>query len=143
MELALLSSLQSLRLLPLAWPVFARLARLSGPLGLELHLFSLPVSKHRPRYSSITDRLIVMITTVAVALQERPSAAPDTKQWESDYKLVGNPTFTKAISAVASTIFAYAGTPGGFDSMCSGRLMRLSQDLIYEKVISLRVSIHF
>ncbi|KAJ5339535.1 transmembrane amino acid transporter protein-domain-containing protein [Penicillium brevicompactum] len=56
----------------------------------------------------------VMITTVAVALQERPSAAPDTKKWESDYKLVGNPSFTKAISAVASTIFAYAGTPGFF-----------------------------
>ncbi|CAI7619289.1 unnamed protein product [Penicillium bialowiezense] len=55
--------------------------------------------------------MIVMITTVAVSLQGRPPAAPDTDLWESDYKLIGNPSFTKAISAVASIVFAYAGTP--------------------------------
>ncbi|GKZ30635.1 hypothetical protein AbraIFM66950_009782 [Aspergillus brasiliensis] len=54
----------------------------------------------------------VMIATVAVALQERPPTAPQGDTfWVSDYKLVGNPSFTRAITAVASIIFAYSGAP--------------------------------
>ncbi|CAG8412955.1 unnamed protein product [Penicillium salamii] len=56
----------------------------------------------------------VMTTTIAVALQGRPPAASGIENWESDYKLVGKPSFTKAMAAVASTVFAYAGTPGFF-----------------------------
>lgn len=67
--------------------------------------------------------MIVMITTVAVSLQGRPPAAPDTDLWESDYKLIGNPSFTKAISAVASIVFAYAGTPGRFNYVHSSKRM--------------------
>jgi hypothetical protein len=53
-----------------------------------------------------------MIAAIAVALQKRPPSAPDVKDWVSDYKLIGNPSFVKAMTAVSSVIFAYAGTPG-------------------------------
>lgn len=52
--------------------------------------------------------------TIAVGVQGRPVSAPQEGPWVSDYKLVGNPSFTEAISAVSSLIFAYAGTPGFF-----------------------------
>ncbi|EYE94813.1 uncharacterized protein EURHEDRAFT_531051 [Aspergillus ruber CBS 135680] len=55
-----------------------------------------------------------MIATIAVGLQEQPSTASKTSYWASDYKLVGNASFTKAITAVSSIIFAYDGTPGFF-----------------------------
>ncbi|RDK41226.1 hypothetical protein M752DRAFT_217709 [Aspergillus phoenicis ATCC 13157] len=58
--------------------------------------------------------IAVMTATVAVGLQERPPTAPKTADWESDYKLVGYPSFTKGITAVVSIVFAYAGTPGFF-----------------------------
>jgi hypothetical protein len=53
-----------------------------------------------------------MMVTIAVGLQSRPSTAPKEEPWASDYKLVGNPSFTSAISAVSSLVYAYAGTPG-------------------------------
>ncbi|CAI7666337.1 unnamed protein product [Penicillium bialowiezense] len=56
----------------------------------------------------------VLIVTIAVGVQGRPVSAPQEGPWVSDYKLVGNPSFTEAISAVSSLIFAYAGTPGFF-----------------------------
>ncbi|KAL4748353.1 hypothetical protein BDW72DRAFT_205716 [Aspergillus terricola var. indicus] len=56
----------------------------------------------------------VMIVTVAVSLQERPVTAPKDGRWISNYKLVGNPSFTQAITAVSSIVFAYAGSPGFF-----------------------------
>lgn len=55
-----------------------------------------------------------MIVTIAVALQDRPSAAPQTGVWVSNYKLFGQPSFTEAITSIASLIFAYCGTPGFF-----------------------------
>ncbi|KJK66819.1 hypothetical protein P875_00127888 [Aspergillus parasiticus SU-1] len=55
----------------------------------------------------------VMMATIAVGLQERPPTAPKGGgPWVSDYKLVGNPSFTQAITAVSSIVFAFAGTPG-------------------------------
>ncbi|KAB8204818.1 transmembrane amino acid transporter protein-domain-containing protein [Aspergillus parasiticus] len=57
----------------------------------------------------------VMMATIAVGLQERPPTAPKGGgPWVSDYKLVGNPSFTQAITAVSSIVFAFAGTPGFF-----------------------------
>ena len=54
-----------------------------------------------------------MMATIAVGLQERPPTAPKGGgPWVSDYKLVGNPSFVQAITAVSSIVFAYAGTPG-------------------------------
>ncbi|KAJ5231276.1 amino acid transporter [Penicillium citrinum] len=59
----------------------------------------------------------VMIATIAVGLQGRPStvaSAAHNDNWMSDYKLVGSPSFTEGITAVSSIVFAYAGTPGFF-----------------------------
>lgn len=52
------------------------------------------------------------MVTIAVGVQNRPPTAPQDGVWVSDYKLVGNPSFTKAISAVSSIVYAYSGTPG-------------------------------
>ncbi|KAL4975816.1 transmembrane amino acid transporter protein-domain-containing protein [Aspergillus desertorum] len=53
--------------------------------------------------------------TIAVGIQDRPSEAPRTPgPWISDYKLVGKPSFTEAITAVSSLIFAYCGTSAFF-----------------------------
>lgn len=53
----------------------------------------------------------VFTVTIGVGVEDRPGDAPKTGHWESDYKIIGNPTFAEAISAVATFIFAYAGTP--------------------------------
>ncbi|OJJ01325.1 hypothetical protein ASPVEDRAFT_52279 [Aspergillus versicolor CBS 583.65] len=59
--------------------------------------------------------IAVFTVTIAVGVQERPAAAPQSDgPWESDYKLFGNPSFTEAITAVSSLIFAYCGTPAFF-----------------------------
>lgn len=54
------------------------------------------------------------MVTVAVGIQDRPSDAPQSGPWESDYKITGNPSFTKAIAAVSTIVFSYSGTPGFF-----------------------------
>lgn len=59
----------------------------------------------------LTSRLLVLIATIAVGIQDRPPTAPPGP-WQSDYKIVGQPSFVKGISAVASLVFAYSGTPG-------------------------------
>lgn len=53
--------------------------------------------------------------TVAVGVQDRPSAAPKDGVWVSDYKIVNSESsFASAISAVTTIVFAYAGTPAFF-----------------------------
>ncbi|KAJ5317971.1 hypothetical protein N7508_002479 [Penicillium antarcticum] len=56
----------------------------------------------------------IMIVTIAVGVQDRPASAPQVGHWQSDYKIVANPTFAEAVSAISSMIFAYAGTPAFF-----------------------------
>lgn len=56
----------------------------------------------------------VMILTIAVGVQDQPSAAPQTGTWVPDYNIFGNPTFTGAISSVSTLLFAFSGTPGFF-----------------------------
>ncbi|CAG8418904.1 unnamed protein product [Penicillium salamii] len=57
----------------------------------------------------------VMIVTIAVAVRDRPAAAPmTTEPWVSDVKIIGNPTFTEGITAVCNLVFAFSGTPGFF-----------------------------
>ncbi|KAB8226425.1 transmembrane amino acid transporter protein-domain-containing protein [Aspergillus novoparasiticus] len=56
----------------------------------------------------------IFIVTIAVGLQDRPYAAPQEGVWVSDYKLIASPTFTQAITAISSIVFAYAGTPAFF-----------------------------
>ncbi|KAH6688454.1 transmembrane amino acid transporter protein-domain-containing protein [Plectosphaerella plurivora] len=56
----------------------------------------------------------VLTVTIAVAVQDRPAAAPQEGPWASDYKIIGTPTFAEAVSAVSIMIFSYAGTPTFF-----------------------------
>ncbi|KAF5654453.1 neutral amino acid permease [Fusarium heterosporum] len=56
----------------------------------------------------------IFTVTIAVGIQDRPAAAPQTGEWKSDWKTFGNPSFTEAISSISSLVFAYAGTPGFF-----------------------------
>ena len=62
-----------------------------------------------------THPFLVFTMTIAVGVQDRPSAAPQTGVWESDYKLIGDPSFTEAVTAVSALIFAFAGTPAFFN----------------------------
>ncbi|KAJ4263722.1 hypothetical protein NW764_016063 [Fusarium oxysporum] len=52
----------------------------------------------------------IMIVTIAVGVQDRPHDAP-AGPWSSDYKIVNNPSFTDGVSAIATFVFAYAGSP--------------------------------
>ncbi|KAI9929632.1 hypothetical protein AWENTII_009389 [Aspergillus wentii] len=56
----------------------------------------------------------ILILTISVGVQDRPAAAPQDAPWASDFKIIGNPSFSDAISAVATLVFGYAGTPGFF-----------------------------
>ncbi|KAM0199543.1 hypothetical protein ACHAPI_003306 [Fusarium lateritium] len=54
------------------------------------------------------------LVTIAVGIQDRPSAAPKINldhDWKSDYKLYNSPGFADAMTAISTIIFAYAGTP--------------------------------
>lgn len=52
--------------------------------------------------------------TIAVGVQDRPAAAPQTGHWESDYKLFKTPNFAETVSSLASLVFAFCGTPAFF-----------------------------
>ena len=56
----------------------------------------------------------VLTLTIAVGVQDRPAAAPQAGTFKSDWKVIGDPTFSEAISALSSMVFAYAGTPAFF-----------------------------
>ncbi|KAE8373869.1 transmembrane amino acid transporter protein-domain-containing protein [Aspergillus bertholletiae] len=56
----------------------------------------------------------IFIVTIAVGIQERPTAAPQEGVWVSDYKLFATPKFAEATAAISSIVFAYAGTPAFF-----------------------------
>ncbi|KAI8154160.1 hypothetical protein K4K54_013262 [Colletotrichum sp. SAR 10_86] len=56
----------------------------------------------------------VLTVTIAVSFQDQPPNAPKDVHWESDYRLFGNPSFSEAVSAVSTLIFAYAGTGAFF-----------------------------
>ncbi|GAB7328600.1 hypothetical protein MBLNU13_g00544t2 [Cladosporium sp. NU13] len=57
----------------------------------------------------------IFTLTIAVGVQDRPSAAPDNGQpFVSDYKITAGSDWSAAISACSSLVFAYAGTPAFF-----------------------------
>ncbi|KXS98641.1 hypothetical protein AC578_10043 [Pseudocercospora eumusae] len=57
----------------------------------------------------------VFSLTIAVGVQDRPAAAPQTGVYKSDYVLFNSEaTFAEAISAVSTIVFAFAGTPAFF-----------------------------
>ncbi|CAI6069447.1 unnamed protein product [Clonostachys chloroleuca] len=67
----------------------------------------------------------IFIVTVAVGIQDRPSAAPQEGHWRSDYKIINHPSFTEAATALSSLVFAYAGTPAFFPIAAEMRDPRL------------------
>ncbi|KAK4630125.1 N amino acid transport system protein [Fulvia fulva] len=56
----------------------------------------------------------ILVLTVAVGVQDRPSAAPQTGPWSSDYRITATPTPASAFQALSTLVFAYAGTPAFF-----------------------------
>ncbi|KAL2812320.1 transmembrane amino acid transporter protein-domain-containing protein [Aspergillus granulosus] len=67
----------------------------------------------------------VIMVTIAVGVQDRPSIAPNAGVWESDYRLFGEPSFTKAFAAISALIYSYSGTPGFFPIAAEMRDPRL------------------
>ncbi|KAI8674457.1 Aa-trans domain-containing protein [Fusarium keratoplasticum] len=58
--------------------------------------------------------IAIVMVTIAVGVQDRPAAAPKEGPFKSDFKVVGNPSFADAVSAISTFVFAYAGTPAFF-----------------------------
>ncbi|KAH8700209.1 putative amino acid transporter [Talaromyces proteolyticus] len=56
----------------------------------------------------------ILTVTIAVGLQDRPVAAPQEGEWKSNYKIINNPSFTDAVTAISSLVFACAGAPAFF-----------------------------
>uniref|UniRef100_A0A8H7K477 Amino acid transporter transmembrane domain-containing protein n=1 Tax=Bionectria ochroleuca TaxID=29856 RepID=A0A8H7K477_BIOOC len=56
----------------------------------------------------------IIMVTIALGVQDRPATAPKDVPWKPDFKIIGNPTFVEAVSAVSTFVFAYAGTPAFF-----------------------------
>lgn len=71
------------------------------------------------------DRISVLIVTIGVGVQSRPSAAPQNGVWVSDYQIAATPNFTDAITAISTIVFAYAGTPSFFSIISEMRDPRL------------------
>lgn len=62
-----------------------------------------------------------MVVTVAVGVQGRPASAPQDVPWSSSYKIIGNPSFSEAVSAVATFILAYGEQPAFFSTVSEMR----------------------
>ncbi|KAK7417266.1 hypothetical protein QQX98_004700 [Neonectria punicea] len=62
----------------------------------------------------------VLVVAIAVGVQDRPSAAPQDGVWVSD-KIINNPSFTDAITAISTMVLAYSGTPAFFNIVAEMR----------------------
>ncbi|RSL53466.1 hypothetical protein CEP53_007746 [Fusarium sp. AF-6] len=58
--------------------------------------------------------IAIVMVTIAVGVRDRPVAAPKEGPFICDFKVVGNPSFADAVSAISTFVFAYAGTPAFF-----------------------------
>ncbi|KAJ3548532.1 hypothetical protein NM208_g949 [Fusarium decemcellulare] len=56
----------------------------------------------------------VVMVTIAVGIQDRPAAAPQEGPFKSDFKVIGDPSFVEAVTAITTFVFSYAGTPAFF-----------------------------
>ncbi|KAL7418998.1 hypothetical protein Q5752_006682 [Cryptotrichosporon argae] len=57
----------------------------------------------------------ILTITIAVGVQDRPVAAPATGPWDKDIHAFIDTTFLSAMSAVATVVFSYCGTPAFFN----------------------------
>ncbi|KAJ6126601.1 hypothetical protein N7523_002213 [Penicillium sp. IBT 18751x] len=93
----------------------------------------------------------ILIVTIAVGVQDRPAAAPKDAVWVPDYKIVkSDATFTEAITAVTTIIFAYAGTPAFFsiasemrDPSHYNRALVLCQSLVTVFYLAIGIVIYY
>ncbi|CAK9780360.1 hypothetical protein CC85DRAFT_287903 [Cutaneotrichosporon oleaginosum] len=77
-----------------------------------------------PAFFSILSAVLVM--TIAVGVQDRPNDAPATPApWDKDFKIFNKTDFVGGISAVATILFAAAGTPTYFGIISEMREPRL------------------
>ncbi|MDN8999654.1 hypothetical protein Q0P46_13975, partial [Staphylococcus aureus] len=53
----------------------------------------------------------IFIVTIAVGVQDRPSAAPQHGPFDKEFRLFGKSTFGQATSGVNQILFAYGSTP--------------------------------
>lgn len=56
----------------------------------------------------------VLTLVVAVGVQDRPAAAPQSGPWDKDITLFAHPDFATAMTMVAGVMFAYGATPTYF-----------------------------
>ena len=58
----------------------------------------------------------ILTITVAVGIQDRPSAAPQTGPWDKNIAVVNHSgTFLGGMAAVSTVVFSYSGTPAFFN----------------------------
>lgn len=69
----------------------------------------------------------ILVLTVAVGVQDRPASAPQEGPYVSNYHITNQPKFPQAISAIASLVLSYAGTPAYFQIISEMRDPRLYQ----------------
>lgn len=53
----------------------------------------------------------VVVLTVAVGVQDRPSEAPPTGPWDKGFMVVGHPSFAEAMGAINIILFSSSATP--------------------------------
>ena len=53
----------------------------------------------------------MLTLTISVGVQNRPAAAPQTGPWDKDFPVFTSPSFTSAVSALATGLLAYIATP--------------------------------
>lgn len=59
-------------------------------------------------WAGVFSIIVALLTlTIAVGVQDRPADAPRHGPFVSDYKLIGNPTFTERMGAINTFVFAY------------------------------------
>ena len=80
------------------------------------------------RGSIIANNFPVFTLTIATGVQDRPADAPEFGQWKSDWKVVGNPSFAEAMSAVASLVLAYGGLPAYFSIVSEMKILATTPD---------------
>ncbi|KAI8186373.1 hypothetical protein KHU50_001338 [Colletotrichum sp. SAR 10_65] len=94
--------------------------------------------------------VLFFTVTIAVGLQDRPAAAPTDGVFVSDFKIINNPTFTKAISAISSIVFSYAGTGAFFpiaaemrDPRYYTRALLLCQGVVTSVYVAVGVVVYY
>ncbi|WWD21798.1 hypothetical protein CI109_106286 [Kwoniella shandongensis] len=74
----------------------------------------------------------ILIITIAVGIQDRPSAAPQTGPWDKNISVVNHAgTFLGGMGAVSTVVFSYSGTPAFFNVVGEMKNPRLYNRALY------------